>query len=235
MANKGYSMPNWSGGYNHYDENGKKIGESIPNWSGGFDEYDEKGAKVGTSMPNWSGGYNHYDNNWKKTGSDNPNWSGGFDHFDEKGKKTGGSEPSFFGGYNNAGGNNRCIGTSDPVTFPYQAQAGQHPQHGTIEPDGASEGCYIATCVYGSYDCPQVWTLRRFRDNTLKRTAPGRAFVRCYYALSPTVVRKVGETTVFRSFWRKVLDRIVGRLNENGVADTRYEDRLPVAESNIHF
>lgn len=21
-------------------------------------------------------------------------------------------------------------------------------------------GCYIATCVYGSYDCPQVWTLR---------------------------------------------------------------------------
>ena len=25
-------------------------------------------------------------------------------------------------------------------------------------------GCYIATCVYGSYDCPQVLTLRRFRD-----------------------------------------------------------------------
>lgn len=24
-------------------------------------------------------------------------------------------------------------------------------------------GCYIATCVYGSYDCPQVWILRRFR------------------------------------------------------------------------
>ena len=23
-------------------------------------------------------------------------------------------------------------------------------------------GCYIATAVYGSYDCPQVWTLQRF-------------------------------------------------------------------------
>lgn len=23
-----------------------------------------------------------------------------------------------------------------------------------------SEGCYIATAVYGSYDCPEVWTLR---------------------------------------------------------------------------
>ncbi len=25
-----------------------------------------------------------------------------------------------------------------------------------------SSGCYIATAVYGSYDCPPVWTLRRF-------------------------------------------------------------------------
>ena len=33
-----------------------------------------------------------------------------------------------------------------------------------------SGGCYVATCVYGSYDCPQVWTLRRFRDNTLAET-----------------------------------------------------------------
>lgn len=27
-----------------------------------------------------------------------------------------------------------------------------------------SKACYIATSVYGSYDCPEVWTLRRFRD-----------------------------------------------------------------------
>ena len=30
----------------------------------------------------------------------------------------------------------------------------------------SDSGCYIATCVYGSYDCPQVQTLRRFRDDT---------------------------------------------------------------------
>ncbi len=24
--------------------------------------------------------------------------------------------------------------------------------------------CYVAACVYVSYDCPQVWTLRPFRD-----------------------------------------------------------------------
>ena len=28
-----------------------------------------------------------------------------------------------------------------------------------------SRGCYIATAVYGSYDCPQVWTLRRYRSH----------------------------------------------------------------------
>lgn len=26
------------------------------------------------------------------------------------------------------------------------------------------EGCYVATAVYGSYNCPQVWILRRYRD-----------------------------------------------------------------------
>lgn len=28
-------------------------------------------------------------------------------------------------------------------------------------------GCYVATAVYHSYNCPQVWTLRRFRDGVL--------------------------------------------------------------------
>ena len=33
--------------------------------------------------------------------------------------------------------------------------------------DNPSNGaCYVATAVYGSYDCPEVWTLRRFRDYT---------------------------------------------------------------------
>ncbi|BCN30374.1 hypothetical protein bsdtb5_16690 [Anaeromicropila herbilytica] len=30
--------------------------------------------------------------------------------------------------------------------------------------------CYIVTAVYGSYDYPQVWTLRRFRDFYLAKS-----------------------------------------------------------------
>lgn len=86
-------------------------------------------------------------------------------------------------------------------------------------------GCYIATCVYGSYDCPQVWTLRRFRDYTLGETWYGRFFIKCYYATSPTLVKWFGETKWFRSFWKERLDKMVFRLNEKGVDNTYYNDR----------
>ena len=86
------------------------------------------------------------------------------------------------------------------------------------------DGCYVATCVYGSYDCPQVWTLRRYRDQKLALTVMGRAFIRCYYAVSPTVVKLFGKTKLFRNFWRKKLDRMVRRLNDEGFCADRYQD-----------
>ena len=33
----------------------------------------------------------------------------------------------------------------------------------------AKKGCYIATSIYGSYDCLEVWTLRRYRDYKLSK------------------------------------------------------------------
>ena len=86
-------------------------------------------------------------------------------------------------------------------------------------------GCYIATAVYGSYNCPEVWTLRRFRDNTLDGTWYGRAFIKTYYAISPTLVRWFGETSWFKDFWRKPLDKLVASLRNKGVEDTPYIDK----------
>lgn len=88
-----------------------------------------------------------------------------------------------------------------------------------------SGGCYIATCVYGSYDCPQVWTLRRFRDYTLDEIWYGRAFIKCYYAISPTLVKWFGETKWFKTFWKSKLDKMVADLNNKGVEDTHYNDK----------
>lgn len=86
-------------------------------------------------------------------------------------------------------------------------------------------GCYVATAVYGSYDCPEVWTLRRFRDYTLAETWYGRAFVRGYYTISPTFVKWFGSYEWFKRMWRKPLDNLISSLHKEGVQDTPYYDR----------
>ena len=99
------------------------------------------------------------------------------------------------------------------------------PNNTNIPPKTKSGGCYVATCVYGSYDCPEVWTLRRFRDNKLAETWYGRAFVKTYYSISPTLVKWFGHTEWFKRMWRGTLDRMVKNLQEQGFEDTPYNDR----------
>lgn len=89
----------------------------------------------------------------------------------------------------------------------------------------SSGPCYVATAVYGSYDCPEVWTLRRFRDYTLAETWYGRAFIHTYYTISPTLVKWFGKTAWFKKLWQTPLDKFVANLQEKGVKDTPYNDR----------
>lgn len=86
-------------------------------------------------------------------------------------------------------------------------------------------GCYVATAVYGSYDCPEVWTLRRFRDFTLAKTWYGRAFIHTYYAISPTLVKLFGQTKWFKKLWKEPLDNLVSKLQSEGFENTPYNDR----------
>lgn len=90
----------------------------------------------------------------------------------------------------------------------------------------SNEGCYIATAVYGSYDCPEVWTLRRFRDNILAKVLFGQLFIKAYYAISPTLVKWFGKTRWFQNLWKMFLDKLVSLLQHNGIASDRYEDNL---------
>lgn len=99
-----------------------------------------------------------------------------------------------------------------------------HSQHSSNSSSG-SKGCYVATAVYGAYDCPEVWTLRRYRDDVLASTWYGRAFVRTYYAVSPILVKYFGHTEWFKNLWKDKLDYIVETLKCKGFEDTPYEDR----------
>lgn len=85
-------------------------------------------------------------------------------------------------------------------------------------------GCYIATCVYDSYDCPEVWTLRRFRDYKLSKNIFGRALVSLYYKVSPHLVKRFGDKKWFKKLWGFLLDRLIIRLRKKGIEDTPYQD-----------
>lgn len=87
-------------------------------------------------------------------------------------------------------------------------------------------GCYIATAVYGSYDCPEVWTLRRFRDYTLAETWYGRLFIKAYYTTSPTLVKHFGNSLWFKKMFARPINKLVKHLMNIGVESTPYKDNV---------
>lgn len=88
-----------------------------------------------------------------------------------------------------------------------------------------SQGCYVATAVYGSYNCPEVWTLRRYRDYFLDSTWHGKLFIKLYYKISPTIVKMFGGTKWFNKLFKNRLDKFVSKLNSIGVKNTPYNDK----------
>ena len=188
-------------GYYHYDASDKKVAESRVSFLG-FNTYDMNGNKIGHSDKNALDGYNHYDASGTKIGYSIGGGPYLYTNYEASGNKIGHSR--FDGSY----------------VYKHSYISGS-----SGSPSGSTEGCYVATCVYGSYDCPEVWTLRRFRDDFLGKSVLGRAFIHTYYAVSPTIVRWFGGFEGFRSFWKKPLDKMVRELSRKGVEDTPYEDK----------
>ena len=85
--------------------------------------------------------------------------------------------------------------------------------------DTPKEGCYIATCVYGSYDSPKVWALRRYRDEVLRKSLLGKLFIRLYYSFSPVIVSWFGEKQWFHDFWRYHLDNFIVKLKDDEISN----------------
>ena len=111
----------------------------------------------------------------------------------------------------------RYLSTIDINTFEYQTVCELNPNK--------KAGCYVATCVYNSYDCPQVWALRRYRDNYLDNRWFGRLFIKLYYKVSPKLVKLFGEKAWFRKPIKRLLDRKVLKLMKKGYQDTPYNDK----------
>lgn len=71
------------------------------------------------------------------------------------------------------------------------------------------DGCFIATTVYGSYEAPEVLTLRVFRDEILLPSLFGRIFVACYYQASPPLANLLDHFPTLRAPVKAALDRLV--------------------------
>ena len=98
----------------------------------------------------------------------------------------------------------------------------QKPEIQTVSDDG---GCYVATSIYGSYDCPEVWVLRRFRDNTLDKFLLGKWFIKTYYTISPTLVKWFGGSLIFKRTFTPILNKLVSKLRNKGFSDSPYQDK----------
>lgn len=87
---------------------------------------------------------------------------------------------------------------------------------GTINNVSSSEGCYIATAVYGSYQHPSVLILRKFRDQYLKQKVFGRAFIKIYYYFSPKITSIFHGKNKINSISKKILNKVVMFLINKG-------------------
>jgi hypothetical protein len=73
----------------------------------------------------------------------------------------------------------------------------------------ATDGCYIATMAYGSYEHPQVLELRKFRDEILQKTIAGRFFIKTYYYISPKLVEILKNKKNINNLIRKGLNQFI--------------------------
>lgn len=73
----------------------------------------------------------------------------------------------------------------------------------------SSEGCFIATAVYGSYAADEVLVLREFRDRKLASFSFGRFLIRFYYFVSPPIAELIEVFPFAKKPTKYVLDKIV--------------------------
>jgi hypothetical protein len=78
---------------------------------------------------------------------------------------------------------------------------------------GSGGGCLIASVVYRSPNAEEVMILRAFRDRYLLTHAPGRAFVRVYEDVSPSLAGFIDRHEILKSLTRWALLPIVYSLS----------------------
>lgn len=113
-------------------------------------------------------------------------------------------------------GSRAAVEMAQHTTAVVRARGNETPRQYGIQPAAPvktkQEGCYIATAVYGSYDAPEVVTLRQFRDTKLAVTPTGRGLIRIYYKASPHLAKRFTDSAPLTGVARRWLDTFVEYL-----------------------
>lgn len=75
--------------------------------------------------------------------------------------------------------------------------------------------CFIATAVFQAPMSHEVQTLRRFRDECLKKHRLGRAFVASYYKISPPIANWLDKKPLFQAILRPFFSFLCLFLNRS--------------------
>lgn len=67
------------------------------------------------------------------------------------------------------------------------------------------EGCFIATACFGDYNAPEVFILRKYRDEVLNQSRFGKIFIQIYYAISPPFAKVISHCDLFKNSIRMIL------------------------------
>lgn len=75
--------------------------------------------------------------------------------------------------------------------------------------ESSGDGCFIATAAYGTYMEDEVLLLRNFRDDTLRQSKLGNAFIDAYYTVSPPIADFIRDSEILKAGTRMALSPIV--------------------------
>lgn len=89
-------------------------------------------------------------------------------------------------------------------------QAAQQQSSATTS--SSTEGCFIATAVYGSYNHPQVLLLRGYRDHILANHTAGKLLIWVYYKYSPKIAEYIRRSPARKVVVRHVVEQIVALI-----------------------
>ena len=86
-----------------------------------------------------------------------------------------------------------------------------------------SSNCFVATATFGTPWAPEVVALRGWRDEVLRRSVGGRAFIRTYYVVGPWLAALVRRCPPLKRISAALLGRFSRAVARSGGAPTHGE------------